>query len=255
MIEDHLAKRTTMKHPKSLSYTKALSFGVRSFFKHIGTFVLLWIFWLALAAMTCLGFVTYWSNIGRLSKLMLDQPALVPLYTLVIALASLLAVSLVALAMLYYNYQMLRFSMAIYEDKPLPWTQFFVIKKDIFVPFYWARFKRYLKISLWGLLFIVPGIYMALKYYFAGYSILDGTSITASQDTRYNAELSTGAMVQLAGFAVVTFFLTSISLIPAGLGVPIMYLASVHAYKQLTLYVKKEDPYKAHEKSVGVVDR
>ncbi len=88
---------------------------------------------------------------------------------------------------------------------------------------------------------------MPVTNFFAGYSLLDGTSIIVSQDTELNAELTKGVKWEIVGFAVIVWLLSCIAIIPLFFTLPILYLARIHAYKQLKSFTKTEDPHKAHE--------
>lgn len=214
---------------KHISYEKAFNFGFKSFIDNLFTFFMVWICSIALmGAVSILALLVL--VVGGIFAV-LSGPILgigvaatfTPLFALFLFLAY-----------FFYQYQLIRFSIALYEGRPLSWTDIFSWDSGQLIQFSCARFIRYIKIALGLILFIVPGIYFMLKYYFAGYSLLDGTSKTVGEDIRLNAHLSQGIFLEIGFFAILLWALSSLVAIIMFFPLPIVYLTSVHAYKQLT---------------------
>lgn len=215
---------------KQISYEAAFNFAFSSFINNIGTFFILW------ACTFAMGLLCVFLAAAAFIPIILSTIAF-PfgwiVLPLTISASAFLLIFTVILFAGFYHYQMVRFSLAIHEGKPLAWSQFFVFQWTPFMPFCLARFVRWLLIILGTILFIVPGFYWACKYYFAGYSLVDGTTTRASEDRSYIRALTKGVRGQIFGFLILIYllsFLTSLALL---FPMPILYLASVHVYKQL----------------------
>lgn len=235
-----------MNH-KQISYEKALNFGFSSFINNIFTYFLLWIASMALFALAWIVLILAWIPAVLLYGLSATLPNIFMFITVPIGI--LLSFSTVAFVFVFfagfYHYQMVRFSLAIYEGKPLPWTQFFAFSWTPFIPFCSARFVRWLLIAL-GCLLIIPAIYWACKYYFAGYSLVDSTTEVVSEDRVYARKLSQGVKWQILGLIILLYVLSFLVALTLFFAAPIIYLAQVHAYKQL------EEQINAQERGIVV---
>ena len=221
---------------KLLSYEKAFGFGVSHFFKHIFTFFMVWASSLLLIAIAAAGTVGLAGILSYLSTLFeATQPTSGFYWILLVAILIIayFAINLALITIFAYNYQMLRFSMAIYEGNPLPWTQIFSFKRKPFMPYCIARTFRGAKVIAGLALLVVPGVYLALKNYFAGYSILEGSTSSVFEDARISGELTKDIKWQLMGFVAIIWVAQLVAGLALFFFVPILYLAQVHAFKQL----------------------
>ncbi len=134
----------------------------------------------------------------------------------------------------YYLYQMVRFGLKLYDGYTPEWKEVFTIGDD-FGTFFAARILYAIRTFLWLILFIIPGIYYGVTYYFTGFPILDGKAIRVAEDKQLAGELSLHFKWVIFWFAILTSILSGISLlgIITILVEPLFDLAHVHAYKQL----------------------
>jgi hypothetical protein len=96
-----------------------------------------------------------------------------------------------------------------------------------FFPFFLARWSYYLKVFLGLVLLIVPGIYFAIKYYFAGFPLAQKTASTIGDDAHKTAVITDGARMKLFWF----------SLIVTGLGLIIAFVLLPLLINPLTSYL------------------
>jgi uncharacterized membrane protein len=98
---------------------------------------------------------------------------------------------------------------------------------------------------------VIPGIYLAIKYFFAPYLILDkGMRIGAAFDK--SADMTKGNMLKMIGFALVSFAIVIVGLLALIVGViPAMILttfAGFYIYRKLADgHVNGEHGHKAEE--------
>ncbi len=227
-----------MKQIRLLSYEKALGFGVTHFFRHIFTFFMVWACSLVLIAIATAGTIGLGSILFYLIDILKHTSSSSVIYWVLLPVVLIIAYFVLNLALITifaYNYQMLRFSMAIYEGNPLPWTQFFSFTRKPFLPYCLARSFRGIKVIVGLALLVIPGIYLALKNYFAGYSILDRSTNSIFEDARISAQATQDLKWQLIGFIAILWIAQLFATLTLFFFVPILYLAQVHAYKQLTV--------------------
>jgi len=109
-----------------------------------------------------------------------------------------------------------------------------------FKPYFW----QYLLGSiLYGLivmggffLFVIPGIYWAIKFQFFGYFIVD-KKLDAIEALRYSSRLTKGVKWHLLGFGIVIWFIELLGLLALIIGlfaaVPIVLVAYAFVYRKL----------------------
>ena len=231
-----------MKQTKQISYERAINFGFSSFINNIFTFFILWVSTIVLSLVALLLFILAWVPSLLLYGFTLTSSRLLLAVTVPIGMAISFSTFTLAIAffMEFYHYQMVRFSLAIYEGEPLPWTQFFSFSWRPFIPFCIARFIRWFFIVL-GILLIIPAIYWACKYYFAGYSLVDSTNELVTEDREYTRKLTQGVKWQILGFIILLYVLSFFLALTLMFALPIIYLAQIHAYKQLVEQVKAQE--------------
>ncbi len=218
---------------KQISYEAAFNFGFSSFINHIFTFFMLWVSSLAIIAVALLLGLLCWIPYAFFLGLSNALPLTISLFTTPFGFLCSSGVLSFAVLLFYgfYHYQLVRFSLAIYEGNPLPWREFFVFPRSFF-SFCIARLIRWLLICL-GCILVVPALYWACKYYFAGYSLIDETSSTIADDRASIRNLTKGVRWQLLGFLIIIYLLSMLISLTLMFAMPIVYLASTHAYKQL----------------------
>ena len=145
------------------------------------------------------------------------------------------------LALLFTTYQMTpRFAFGIYNKKPLSISELLSFDTKKIVGYIGALTLAYFKLFFGMVLLIVPGIYYAGRYFFAGYSILDGTTQSITEDTKNITNITQGVKLKLVGIFLVFNILPLLilklltgTIIPNVLLVPVTTLMYVHIYEQL----------------------
>ncbi len=165
-----------------------------------------------------------------------------------IGMISFLSYCLFILLVVYFSFQLLRLGLSFYDNKaPTPTIGQLFSFKD-FGRYLGARLVYGLKVLFGTLLFIIPGVYFAYKYYFAGYSLVDGTHNSIGDDTRYNAQLTKSILWRLFLATAGIGFLIGLIAGRSGLQftllfiMPFFALQSVHLYKQLKDYEATQVP-------------
>lgn len=212
--------------PKQISYKAAFDFAFSAFINNIYTYFILWLMILALVCIGTLGMcglILIIDSAGSLVEIPNNLNAIAPLFT-GIYLAGLVWLN-------YYQYQLLRFGFEIYEGKQISWKDFFVSSK-LFFFYLIARCIRWILI-FFGLFLVVPALYWAAKYYFAGYAFVEDRSLSISEDRAFTRNLTQGVRWKLIGFALINWFFLILSALTLHFVLPIMYLARAHIYKQL----------------------
>jgi hypothetical protein len=220
---------------KQISYKAAFSFGFSSFIDNIFTFFMLWIISIVLLGIVGMIKVLFFAH----SLVITDMLKSLSSFFTVFATPTEFTISLLAfffgILVLYeaYHYQLVRFALAIYEGRPLSWKQLFVFSWKPFSTYCVARLVRGFLIAVGSCLLYIPGFYWMCKYYFAGYSLIEGTNEKVSEDRIYSRQLTHDVHWQILGFALVVQLCTIAISLTAMFALPIIYLATVHAYKQL----------------------
>lgn len=243
---------------KLISYKAALSFGFNGFINNFFTFFMIC---LANIFLLIIGYLIYICSLCSMGffygfGVYFGLPRIfVTICMLLIMVVS--AFLTLGAAFSFCHYQYARFALAIYEGKPFKWTNFFQVSGHQFISFCFARLWRWIStvaimvftvVSLiWmfhgyyfaryfvvvGLPCIIPSVYWACKYYFAGYSLLDKRSTSITEDRRYNRELTNGVKWQILGFMIILFCLCGLMFFIVFLTAPFFYLSIMHVYKQL----------------------
>ena len=135
-------------------------------------------------------------------------------------------------AQAYYHYQIIRCGLKLSNGETPLWTDLWTTG-GMFGTFFHARLLYTLRIALWSLLLLIPGIYQATVYFFTGYSIVDSRARTVYEDQRIARSLSTGIRWQLLFLVLMSTLFThsGVWLLILALE-PIIVLAGVDAYKQ-----------------------
>ncbi len=95
-------------------------------------------------------------------------------------------------------------------------------------------------IFLFFILLYSPGLYYAGRYFFAGYSIIDGTTQTITEDTKNITNITQGVKLRLLGtyalFSLAPLVILKVltgTILPNALLIPVATLIYVHIYEQL----------------------
>lgn len=236
---------------KSFSYGKALNFGWNNYTKHFSTFIiaslLMCIIHLGFMLGTMLIVVTlsgqvvpltpygYWHALKLISPAHMVKVFSPSFQYWTLALVMTFLSFCFFVLMQFYHYQMLRFGCLIYEEKQIHWKDFFTLEPQLFFSFIGTQLLFWLRVIIGLILLIWPGIYKAVEFYFAGFPVVDGKAHTISEDTTIARALSKDIKGRLVWFGFLLFIFGSIitkSIILFPL-LPIVFLAQVHAYKQL----------------------
>lgn len=139
------------------------------------------------------------------------------------------------LLFMYYDYQMYRFASLIHQGQKPVWKDFFKVEWSNFFTYIKARIV-YLVLTALGLIFfIIPGIYIFLRYYFIGFYIIEKKMDTVSGDQNAVFAITRHHKWNIFVFACLIAFIRSF-LHATIIGIfvwPIMHLAQFNAFKQL----------------------
>jgi uncharacterized membrane protein len=96
----------------------------------------------------------------------------------------------------------------------------------------------YIMIVICGLiLFIVPGVILAIKYGFYPFVMID-RKLSIKNSLKKSAEITEGSKLELLALGILLGLINFVGLIPLGLGlfvtVPIGWMATVYAYRRLS---------------------
>ena len=118
------------------------------------------------------------------------------------------------------------------NNKQTNWVQFLILAIKFIIPFTMLMLLVFLLAGISALAFIIPGIYVLVKYSFAGFNLLlDKTSITGAgklsweQTTGYGWTLLSGVMV----FILVPTIISELSITYLGSGI------LAHSFSSLAL--------------------
>ncbi len=235
---------------KTFSYTDAFKFAFSTYIDNILFFVGITVVTEALviaAAILFLGFGVVTSSFSYVSlitasyipnKTLIIQPTNYKLF-LTGALFFFL-ISFVIKEFLYY--QFIRYGLSFYERRSLTSGDFFNVDFTQFLKFMGARALYTIKIILGFICLIIPGLYLATKYFFSGFSLVDNKTHSIHEDKKIALSLSKNIMWSIFFFTVITglLFYTLTGFITVFL-VPIPVLAQVHAYKKLSSYEESKE--------------
>ena len=251
-----------MAHNKTFSYMKAFRFAVRTYIDNFSLF--LSFFAVAFGFMCILVALNAGIRLGLhiplgdpfMPALLGKSPELSTTSILFLILSI-----LYSLFSMYYMYQVLHAGFALYNNKEVHWKDFFDA----------THFFRYLGAMLWlfikifaGLIvFILPGIYIGTKYLFTGYSLIDNRSHSIGEDATFAAHVSKDVLWRILGLLCIYVFIggliailihqlrsllfTSVLLWTfttqsiSALFSPLIWLTSIHVYKQLLSSMSTEE--------------
>lgn len=137
---------------------------------------------------------------------------------------------------LYWLYfGMTLISLKIVDGKPYVWRDLFVFDRQVLR--YLAGSLLYgLMVVLGLLLFVVPGVYLALRYGFSAYAIVDGRK-GIGEAFRESARITTGVKWNLLLYGLAALGLILLGILCFGVGllvaVPVIMLATAHLYRVL----------------------
>ncbi len=252
-----------MAQNKTFSYTEAFRFAARTFIDNFSVFLS---FFAVIFGLMCILIaldtgVKFWLHIPLEPSLGTDL-SIIKNNLLIIATGMVYSI-FYYLLFFYYGYQILRAGFALYDNKVVQWKDFFAA----------SHFFRYLGAILWftlkifaGLMvFILPGIYIATKYWFTGYSLVDNRSHSIDEDAMFAAHVSKNVLWRILGLVFIYGFILmlwgllihqlSSPLFPSPplrtlidqlfkilLYQPLTFLTSIHVYKQLLSSSTQETP-------------
>lgn len=103
----------------------------------------------------------------------------------------------------------------------------------------------WLMVGIGLLLFVVPGIYLGIKYSFAAYIFADkGTKVWEAFER--SEEMTRGIKWKLLGFSILQFLIILLGALAFGIGlliaIPVVYLAEVYVYRRLVSHKHLESP-------------
>jgi uncharacterized membrane protein len=107
-------------------------------------------------------------------------------------------------------------------------------------------------IVLAGLIvFILPGIYLAVRLKFYIYFIMEDENLSATDSLRKSFELTRGVFWKLLAFNIILAMINILGLLVFGIGllftIPVSIIAYTHLYKKLSVHQHEEHPH--HETS------
>jgi uncharacterized membrane protein len=128
-----------------------------------------------------------------------------------------------------------KITLSLYEEKKLAVTEIFTQFK-----YFWrilgASLLLAIIVIIGTLFFIIPGIYLALRYQFTLAAIVDkDMSITEAMD--YSSKLTDKVKLRLLAFGFAEFGVILLGVLALGLGVlvamPVVWMANIYVYKKL----------------------
>lgn len=218
---------------KKLSYKEALLFAATAYIKNFKTFVLFFlinagIFTLAIALFVLLinpVKITLLTSAGMFSFIELwNKTSNIFLFALFVIILYVI--------WLYYLYQVIKAGLRIYHNQAIAWRDYFSVEFSHFLAFVVALSWYILKVGLGFLLLVLPGIYAAVRYWFTGFHLVENEKSSVSEDIKYALQASENRFWSILGFSIILSLIARLSFFFFH---PISVLASVHAYKQLTI--------------------
>lgn len=111
-------------------------------------------------------------------------------------------------------------------------------RSNLFWRFLWASILYGFAIVIGFILLIVPGVYMALKYGFYGYVIVDRPEFSAIDALKESARLTDGIKWKLFSFYLALIGINVLGALALGIGllytIPVSSMATVALYRSLT---------------------
>lgn len=227
-----------MSKEKAFSYKQALKFSLNAFIDNFSFYFKVYLIFLGISTLLSISFIGFFylahQQVPHLLYFyrMPYQPGEITRYFFKL---SPLAFFIILMVKEYFHAALIRTSFIIYStNQKLFLRDFFSLSFDTFIRFFAARIWYYLKTIIGLILLIIPGIYIALKYYFTGFFIIEREA-TISQDILMNRELTQNIKWSLLLLYILLYTLTTVLV----LGVitlivyPLIPLIQVHIYNQL----------------------
>ncbi len=185
-------------------------------------------FWFFVGVLLIIFFISYLPEIAEflgLSRFLLSFVFLLSFILSIIA-----SMGLVKICLNFYDKKNNDFSVLFSQYK-------------LFVSYFFAMLLYAVMVILGLLLFIAPGIYLAVKFIFFEYFIIDKGCGTI-ESLRRSWYLSQGSFWSLLGFSIITIVINILGLLFFGVGlfvsIPITYLAWTFVYRSLLGSEKKQ---------------
>ncbi len=252
-MEQTYIQKGFMNIPKKINYSAAIKYGfvtyIDNFFLFFKIFIAFSLTFLGLAMMVGLiawsaGYLIgpiflQFSIWGGTARSIISQLRTLPTSLLIIKL---LIFVFFGLLFEYFFYQIIRLGLKLYDNKTVDWTDFFDGDTSLFWDFMFARIWYSIKVIFGLILLIIPGIYFGVTYYFSGFAILDRKALSVKEDALIAYSLGISHFKNLFWFAGILWLLSEFlnNFFALLLFAPILILARVHAYKQLTTETSKE---------------
>ncbi len=147
---------------------------------------------------------------------------------------------------MYMFYILLKLGFALHKGETISVGKAFQHSAGEFFRFFGARLLFALKMIIGLFLLVIPGFYIASKYYFSGFPIVDGKTNAIGKDATLSGSMSQDnkwrilLVTYLSGMGgVIAVFILPLSIIfppliiVSLLTLPTMVLVQLHVYKQL----------------------
>lgn len=216
-----------MNSLKSFSLSNALTAGFKTYIEHFALFAKMTLAYILFCALADTLIVV---SCALLYLYFLKGSIVSPLTLVLMVPLGLLLLLFLGVTQSYYHYQIIRFGLTLRRGQTPLWTDIFGTD-GTFQTFFFARLLYVVRIFLWSLLLIIPGIYQATRYYFTGYSIVDSKTTTVSEDKKVALSLSAGIEWSLLFLLILGYAFMFPRLLLLILE-PILVLAGVDAYQQ-----------------------
>lgn len=122
------------------------------------------------------------------------------------------------------------------RDQKVSWNDL-LSNKGRFLPFLGVSILYQLMVVIGFILLIVPGFYLALRYQYAYYIILDDPKISIGKAFKRSAQMTKGIKWRLLWFGIVSAGVVLLGLLALGVGmlfaVPVAALAQAFVYVQI----------------------
>jgi len=236
-----------MNRQRTFPYLQAVYFGISKLIDNFSVFFLLGAIWALIWAgiiatlffgLMGLGIVKEVSNSIDAAQHVMANMESTGFGTLAV-LFSIIGL-VIMITTILFKYQLIKLGLSIYKAQPISLSNAFSIDIREFLQFTGARLLYGIKAVLGFVLFIIPGFYIACKYYFAGFSIVAHDTDSIGADTSFAAQLTNTLIWQMLfvliihnGYFVLPFWIIIGSFVTTIFLQPICTLTEVHLYKTL----------------------
>jgi hypothetical protein len=205
-----------MQAQQTFSIREALTFGFNTFVNNIALF-------LKICAVVVSAYIG-----SSLIVILISHTAAAPL-------AQSIGRVLISMINVVLGIYMAIIALALVDNKPI--TLSTLMEDQRIVPkAIWASFV-YAALVTFGLIFlIIPGIMLAVAYYFFLYRLID-TNSTVSDAFTYSSHITAGSRWRILGYLLVGSLLTALSF---SLLSPIVYVGSAYIYRTLEQHKQHE---------------